>query len=243
MISLRFNFDKDSWAYVNFKNLTMLQTNRTSTVYCLIILLLSILSFSCSPTRIIRDLHDPVQFKYSGIHNKNIKVHMNDGGLYLLDSLIGNTNSDTVSGFGSYYNQYREITLTNKRPEGTLIPPAFQIPLSKVALFETNDITGLKGKILAMALVGVPTAIVSIYCMTNPKACFGSCPTFYCWDGNDTVLMAEGFSSSILRSFEKQDIDMLYHAKVTGNNISLKLTNEALETHVIRYADLPCIPP
>ncbi len=220
----------------------MILSNRISTAFYTIILTLSILSFSCSPTRIIREFQDPSQLKYPGIHNKNIKIHLTDGSLYLLDSLIGNTNSDTVYGYGSYYNQYREITLTNKSPEGKRIPPAFQIPLSKVALFETNDITGLGGKVLAMALVGVPTAIVSIYCLANPKACFGSCPTFYCWDGNDTVLMAEGFSSSILRSFEKQDIDMLYHAKVTGNNISLKLTNEALETHVIRYADLLVFP-
>src|SRR5512133_2795440 len=54
--------------------------------------------------------------------------------------------------------------------------------------------------------------------------------------------MAEGFSSSILRSFEKEDIDMLYHAKPTGNIVNLKLTNEALETHVIRYADLLVFP-
>jgi hypothetical protein len=78
--------------------------------------------------------------------------------------------------------------------------------------------------------------------MVNPKACFGSCPTFYCWDGKDTVLMAEGFSSSILRAFEKKDVDMLYHAMPLGNRIDLKLTNEALETHVIRYADLLVFP-
>lgn len=167
---------------------------------------------------------------------------MSDGSLYLLDSLLKNVSTDTVSGYGSYYNQYREIVVTNKNPKGLLIPPAFQIPLSRVALFETNDISGLKGKILALTLVGVPTAIVSIYCIINPKACFGSCPTFSCWNGKDTVLMAEGFSSSILKSFEKEDIDMLYNAKPSGNTIKIKLTNEALETHVIRYADLLAIP-
>jgi hypothetical protein len=167
---------------------------------------------------------------------------MTDGSLYILDSLININNSDTVSGFGSYFNEYRELVKTNKNSERKMIPPGFQIPLPEVALFETNDITGLKGKVLAMTLIGVPTAIVSVYCIINPKACFGSCPTFYCWDGKDTVLMAEGFSSSILRSFEKEDIDMLYHAKPAGNILNLKLTNEALETHVIRYADLLVFP-
>jgi hypothetical protein len=54
--------------------------------------------------------------------------------------------------------------------------------------------------------------------------------------------MAEGFSSSILPSFEKEDIDMLYHKKLTGNDFHLRLTNEALETHVIKYADLLIFP-
>jgi len=35
---------------------------------------------------------------------------------------------------------------------------------------------------------------------------------------------------------------MLYHARTTGNNIDLRLTNEALETHIIRYADLLAFP-
>jgi hypothetical protein len=220
----------------------MLGRNRKATIYRLIIILFSIFTSGCSTIKIIREFHDPIQLNSSYVHDKKIKVHMTDGSLYLLDSLNINANSDTISGNGSYYNQYREIVLTNKNSEGRLIPPAFRVPLSKVALFETNNITGFNGKILAMALVGVPTAIVSVYCIINPKACFGSCPTFYCWNGKDTVLMAEGFSSSILRSFEREDIDMLYHAKSTGNTINLKLTNEALETHVIRYADLLALP-
>jgi hypothetical protein len=52
------------------------------------------------------------------------------------------------------------------------------------------------------------------------------------------MLMAEGFSSSIAPYLEKKDIDMLFWADDSRGEISLKLTNEALETHVIRYADL-----
>jgi len=220
----------------------MLQTNRIPTVYPFLIILFILLIFGCSSIKNIREFHDPTRLNNSTVLNKSIKVHMTDGTLYLLDSLIKTGSSDTLSGFGSYYNQYRELTLTNKSSQGYLIPPGFIIPLNKVALFETNDISGYDGKVVGMTIVGVPTAIASIYCIINPKACFGSCPTFYGWDGKDTVLMAEGFSSSILRAYEKEDIDMLYNAKVTGNNINLKLTNEALETHVIRYADLLVLP-
>jgi hypothetical protein len=211
--------------------------------YQIIIFLMVILFIACSPTRITREFHYPNTIPYSAkISHKNIKIHMKDGCLYLLDSLIKLNSTDTIYGYGSYYNQYREIIKSNKNQSGFRISPIFQIPLSDVALFETNDIKGATGKILTMALIGVPTEIISIYCMINPKACFGSCPTFYAWDGVDTSLMAEGFSSSILRCFEKKDIDMLYWTKVTGNDFRLRLTNEALETHVIKYADLLVFP-
>jgi hypothetical protein len=216
----------------------MLQIKKITRVFYLQIILFSLLTFSCSSIKILREFHDPAQLHISSSNTKSMKVHMKDGTLYMLEKPFMNASSDTISGYGSFYNQYREIALTNISPEGLRIPPGFQIALSDVALFETNDITGLNGKVLALTVVGIPTAIISVYCIINPKACFGSCPTFYCWNGEDTVLMAEGFSSSILKSLEKEDIDMLYHAKASGNVVNLKLTNEALETHVIRYADL-----
>jgi hypothetical protein len=209
--------------------------------YLIVFIFIGIMIIACSPTRVIRELHYPYPYPapYSTkIFNKNVKVHMKDGCLYMLDSLIKNSSPETVRGYGSYYNQYREIIKSNVDSSGIRIAPVFQIPLSDVALFETNDVKRATGKILAMALIGVPTAIITAYCIINPKACFGSCPTFYAWDGVDTSLMAEGFSSSILRSFEKKDIDMLYWSKVTGDDFRLRLTNEALETHVIKYADL-----
>lgn len=203
--------------------------------------LILIFAYGCAPLRINREIYDPVWIS-ANFGNNTLKVHMTDGGLYLLDSLINSSNRDTVTGYGSYFDQYRDMVTNNKKANGPTIQPAFRIPFSKVALFETNNITGLNKSMIAMTLVGVPQTILSIYCIINPKSCFGSCPTFYAWDGKDTVLMAEGFSSSILRSFEKEDIDMLYDARVTANRIDLKLTNEALETHIIRYADLLVFP-
>ncbi len=53
---------------------------------------------------------------------------------------------------------------------------------------------------------------VTAYCIANPKACFGSCPTFYLEDegGREPERpQAEGFSESIARVLEARDIDAL----------------------------------
>jgi hypothetical protein len=159
---------------------------KLSVTFRLLLIIFLSLSSACSTTRIVREFHDPIKLNSSQIHNKSIKVHMTDGCLYLLDSLKSGSSIDSVSGYGSYYNQYRELIKTNKSSSSYYYGPPFKIPMSGVALFETNDATGLRGKVVAMTLIGVPTLIVSIYCIINPKACFGSCPTFYAWDGKDT---------------------------------------------------------
>jgi hypothetical protein len=193
----------------------------------------------CIPTTLIREIHNPTKFALPDSSRNNIKVHMKNGCLYLLDSYILMQNTDTLYGYGTYFNQYRKLVGFSERENGS---QPFAISLNDVALFETNSLTGVKSKILSMSIVGVPTALISWYCILNPKACFGSCPTFYGWDGEEMSLMAEGFSSSILRSFEKKDNDMLYWSKSQGKKVHIRLTNEALETHIIRYADLLILP-
>jgi hypothetical protein len=217
----------------------MYRSNRLSTSYGFLIFILILAGSGCTSLKFTREIHQPNTGSVAD--SKILKIHMKDGSLYLLDSLV-KTKADTVTGYGSQFDEYRDLIANNKKPVGPYIQPAFEIPVTKVALFETNNLEGYDRSLIAMTLVGIPQAFINIYCIINPKSCFGSCPTFYCWDGKDTVLMAEGFSSSILRCFEKEDIDMLYNAKVTDNSINLKLTNEALETHVIRYADLLVFP-
>lgn len=83
---------------------------------------------------------------------------------------------------------------------------------------------------------------ISGYCLVNPKACFGSRPTFYAWDGERMALQAEGFSASVCPVLEARDIDALYKAKPKSQDFELRVTNEALETHVIRYANILAVP-
>jgi hypothetical protein len=55
-------------------------------------------------------------------------------------------------------------------------------------------------------------------------------------------LQAEGFSSSIAPALEATDIDMLLHSEPTSRDYTMRVTNEALETHVIRHADVLALP-
>jgi hypothetical protein len=74
---------------------------------------------------------------------------------------------------------------------------------------------------------------LDVFCITNPKACFGSCPTFYV-DENSLIhsANAEGFSSSTSPCFEKKDIDPLQYS-TSSNVFILTMKNEALETHMV----------
>jgi hypothetical protein len=108
-------------------------------------------------------------------------------------------------------------------------------------VFETNK-AEVSGGIVALSIITGASLALTGYCAINPKACFGSCPTFYAPVGADTLLHAEGFSSSIAPSLERTDIDALYRVEATGDAFDLRMTNEALETHVVRTANLLAVP-
>ncbi|MEJ2545789.1 MAG: hypothetical protein P8Y99_17130, partial [Calditrichaceae bacterium] len=65
-----------------------------------------------------------------------------------------------------------------------------------------------------------------------------SCPTIYSFDGSDYFLEAETFSYSIAKMFESSDLDRLDCGKDIDGTYSIKVTNEALETHYINLLSL-----
>ena len=94
-----------------------------------------------------------------------------------------------------------------------------------------------------MALLTGLDVILGIICITNPKACFGSCPTFYLNpDLNFHFSDAEVFSEAIRPSLEYSDIDALNNEPTFGNLFSLTMKNEALETHCVREVILLACP-
>ncbi len=156
-----------------------------------------------------------------------LKVHAKDGGLYVLRDWSVQSDSGLCYGTGELLDARRQIVRAG----------AFAIPLDSVALFETNRVESSSAT-AALTVLTVLSAAVSIYCIANPKSCFGSCPTFYVSDGTKPVLQAEGFSASVAPSLEARDIDALPRARPVGRELEVVVTNEALETHVIRHADI-----
>lgn len=157
--------------------------------------------------------------------HKYLKAHLRDGNVLVFSSWSVDAQTSTISGEGELRDFNR--TLIRKGMAS--------VHLDSVALLETNK---LEPASTGMVLLTVASAGVSIACLANPKACFGSCPTFYVGEDDTLRLVAEGFSSSILPSLEATDIDMLYGVKPKGSRVTLTMTNEALETHAVRSVNL-----
>ena len=136
-----------------------------------------------------------------------------------------------VSGTGALLNANRD----------TLEQGYFRVGIDSVAIFETNVIQTSATATALTVFTGITVAITA-FCIANPKACFGSCPTFYISDGDSLHPDAEGFSASIAPSLEASDIDALFHASARDGEFIIEMKNEALETHVVRYVDLLAVP-
>lgn len=199
---------------------------RISTASVLLLLCVNLLS-SCAVYTQKRELVEPTDSSSLNKDSEYLKAHVYNGGVYILNAWEVNSEEKTIIGAGVLLNQNREVIGRG----------SFEVPLDSVAIFETN-VNKLSGSVIAMSVITGASVALTIYCIANPKACFGSCPTFYADDGEKMVLVAEGFSSSVAPSLEKTDVDALYRAVPSGSDFTLKVTNDALETHMIRYADL-----
>jgi hypothetical protein len=178
-----------------------------------------------------RRLTDPAQATTIDHKSPFLKAHMRNGDVYVLSPWSVDAASRTVSGTGDRLDPNRTRVGNG----------AHVISLDSVALFETN-VVSTHGSVAALAVVTGASLALTAYCATNPKACFGSCPTFYVSDGDRPVLQAEGFSASVAPALEATDIDALYRARPASRTFEVKMTNEALETHVVRWARVLAAP-
>jgi hypothetical protein len=194
-------------------------------------LALGVVLLACGPTRVRRTVVPPSQASTLDQKSPYLKAHLRTGYVYVLDSWQVDSGGTLVTGHGSLLTPNRAVQSQGE----------FRLPVDSVALFETN-LLQRGGAVTALSVMTGITAAVTAYCLTDVKTCFGSCPTFYVADSTGLFLHAEGFSASVAPALEAVDVDALYRARVTGRDFQLHLKNEALETHVIRYADLLALP-
>ncbi len=155
-----------------------------------------------------------------------LKAHLKNGNVYVLTDWAADPQS--ISGEGVLLSINREI----------LSEGQFVVTLDSVSIIETNVVKKLPDSVAALTVLTGISVAVSLACLSNPKACFGSCPTFFISDGDSLVLQAEGFSSSIAPYLEATDIDALYRADIDDETVEIEMRNEAFETHVIRQVRL-----
>ena len=167
-----------------------------------------------------------------------LKAHLKNGDICIFkDSWQVDTLNNLITGSGVLYDFNRKIINLNQT----------SIPIDSIALYETNKklVNPEEGRIAALAILTSLDAILGIICITVPKACFGSCPTFYTEQNSNKNIHfadAEGFSSSILPSLEKSDIDAINQHYSTSEDFSITMKNEALETHCIDEVKLLVYP-
>ena len=162
-----------------------------------------------------------------------LKVHMKSGALYMLSMWRVDTTARAVLGQGTSFDLLRAATPA----------PDARIPLDSVALFESNSAgtawpLGMQG-VAVLTTIG---AYVSAVCLADPKACFGSCPTFYLEGDEPHRVHAEGFSASVASVLEERDVDAMPMARLRGRRVAVLMKNEAWETHVVREVNLLVAP-
>lgn len=174
-----------------------------------------------------RSVTSPSSTAFLDRQSPYLKAHLKNGDAVVLERWAVDDTARVVTGRGRRLDWNRQVRDTGD----------FRISLDSVALFETNVLQRSGGVAAMTVLTGISLG-VTVFCLTNTKACFGSCPTFYASDGDHDLLQAEGFSASVAPSLEATDVDALFRARVNGRDLTLRMKNEALETHVVKYVRL-----
>lgn len=187
---------------------------------------------ACDRTKVVqRTLLQPTQVGTVDRRLPYLKAHLRDGHVMILSRWAVDTVGGAVVGDGERLDVNRRSVRAGTQT----------IALDSVALFETNVVKN-HSSIGALGVVTGISAAITAACLSNPKSCFGSCPTFYVGDERGRRVAAEGFSASVAPALEATDVDALYHARPAGRRLEIRMTNEALETHVVRFVRLLAAP-
>ncbi len=171
------------------------------------------------------------QVEFAG--GKALKVHHHSGRLDVLTTwaVVGDS---LLVGEGDRYGVLRELESTKSQ---------LRVPFDSIALLESdNPKVATSFGHTALNVWTVAWGLTTGICVLDPKSCFGSCPTFYLNARDSDRPVAEGFSSSIARRLEATDLDDLHLVEAGGRRIALRMLNEAIETHVVRWVKLKAVP-
>jgi len=172
--------------------------------------------------------------------NSPTKVFLQDESVILFPSGF-RLRGDTLSGMGQRYGLeaymivgYRYQAMNQRQ----------SVPLDSVIAMTYYEQSLSPGRFLASFLLGAfggVMAPLSVYCLVCPKCCFGSCPTVYSCSDSASTLEAELFSHSVSKYLEEDDLALIDHEVPGNGNVTLRLTNEALETHSINEFRLTAV--
>jgi len=212
---------------------------RNAIFYCLITIVLIIGLQSCAKHFFRSNYKDVNDLIHNAAYLQTkpyLKAHLKNGDIIILkDTWQIDTTLNIVNGAGSKYNFNRKLMF-----EGSV-----NIPIDSVSIFETNKklVKPETNRVAALSILAGVDAIIGLLCLSNPKACFGSCPTFYINENdNFHYADAEGFSDAISPCLEYADIDALNQTQIKGNRFSITMKNEALETHCVKDVKLLAYP-
>jgi hypothetical protein len=162
-----------------------------------------------------------------------LKAHGKDGSVAVLERWSIDPAAGVLSGEGLAFDADRKLVGSGH----------LELRTETLALLETNrPETVMRGGVAFIGVALAGTALLGAYCLSNPKACFGSCPTIYADEGGRPRLVAEGFSASIARSLEATDVDALDLRGPHPAELVLTMRNEAEETHYVRSVRLLAVP-
>ena len=209
-------------------------------IWLVMSIVISIVIYSCSRSWVKSNFRNTYEDHNEIIHKDSLKLpffkaHLKNGNAAVIENWSLNKNKDTIIGGGKLYDFNRNFI-----NQGEL-----KIPLDEIAIIETNELERIKAQdndqMTGIAIMTGVNLILDVICITNPKACFGSCPTFYIDnDSNIHMAKAEGFSSSISPSLEKSDIDALSY-QTSSTRLNLTMKNEAFETHMLNKINIYAI--
>jgi hypothetical protein len=165
------------------------------------------------------------------------KVFLRDASIALFPQGF-QLKEDTLLGQGLRYSSIgsvRNVPLEDLPQRSLRIPKDSAIAMT---YFEEVITPGRGFASFIHGFFGAAITPLSIYCIANPKACFGSCPTVYTRNGDNWEFQTELFSYSISRLLESEDLDRLNYRISSGAPFTLRVANEALETHNINLMQL-----